>query len=568
MRRREFLHALAAAGAAGLPLATRAAMEGRDDGFYDVPRFGNASLLHITDTHAQLAPVHFREPNVNLGAGEAAGKPPHLVGEHFLGAYGFADGSREAHAFTHLDFAAAARTYGRLGGFAHIATLVKCLRASRPGALLLDGGDSWQGSATALWTRGQDMVDAQKLLGVDITTGHWEFTYGEERVKQVVERDFAGRIEFLAQNVTTADFGDPVFKAWTLREVNGVPIGIVGQAFPYTPIANPRYFVPSWTFGIKEAELQKQVDEVRAKGAAAVVLLSHNGMDVDLKLASRVTGIDVILGGHTHDGVPRPVPVKNARGTTLVTNAGCSGKFVGVLDLDVRGGKVQDARYRLLPVFSNLLPADVAMRTHIEKVRAPFAAKLSEPLAATDALLYRRGNFNGTLDQVILDALAAVKGAQIAFSPGFRWGTTLLPGDTITREHMMDWCAITYPMTTLNDLSGEMIKTILEDVCDNLFNRDPYYQQGGDMVRVGGLTYTCTPGEAIGKRTSDLRLGGKPIEAGKTYKVAGWAPVAEGVRGEPIWDVLEKYLRDRKTIAAPTLNVPKLVGVERNPGIT
>jgi len=567
MRRREFLHALAAAGAAGLPLATRAAIDARDDGFYEVPRFGNVSLLHITDTHAQLAPIHFREPNVNLGVGEAAGRPPHLVGTHLLDAYGIARGSREAHAFTHLDFVAAARTYGRLGGFAHIATLVKRLRASRPGALLLDGGDSWQGSATSLWTRGQDMVDAQKLLGVDVTTGHWEFTYGEERVKQVVERDFAGRVEFLAQNVTTADFGDPVFKAWTLREVNGVPIGIVGQAFPYTPIANPRYFVPSWTFGIKEAELQKQVDEVRARGAAAVVLLSHNGMDVDLKLASRVTGIDVILGGHTHDDVPRPVPVKNAGGTTLVTNAGCNGKFVAVLDLDVRAGKLQDVRYRLLPVFSNLLPADEAMQAYIEKARAPFAAKLAEPLAVTEALLYRRGNFNGTLDQVILDALAAVKGAEIAFSPGFRWGTTLLPGDTVTREHMMDWCAITYPMTTLNDVPGEMIKTILEDVCDNLFNRDPYYQQGGDMVRVGGLTYTCTPGERIGKRITDMRLRDKPIEAGKTYKVAGWAPVAEGMRGEPIWDVLEKYLRDRKTIAAPALNVPKLVGIERNAGI-
>jgi sulfur-oxidizing protein SoxB len=567
LRRREFLHALAIAGAAGLPLGARAALEGRDDAFYDIPRFGNVSLLHITDTHAQLRPVYFREPDVNLGVGEAAGKPPHLVGGRFLETYGIARGNREAHAFTYLDFAAATRTYGRLGGFAHLATLVKRLRASRPGALLLDGGDSWQGSATALWTRGQDMVDAQKLLGVDITTGHWEFTYGEERVKQIVERDYAGRVEFLAQNVTTADFGDPVFKAWTLREVNGVPVGIVGQAFPYTPIANPRYFVPDWTFGIKEAELQRQVDEVRAKGAAAVVLLSHNGMDVDLKLATRVTGIDVILGGHTHDGVPRPVAVKNARGTTLVTNAGCSGKFLAVLDLDVRDGKVREARYRLLPVFSNLLPADAPMQAHIAKVRAPFETKLGESLAVTEGLLYRRGNFNGTIDQLIVDALMAVKGAEIAFSPGFRWGTTLLPGETITTENVMDWSAITYPATTLNDVTGEMIKTILEDVCDNLFNPDPYYQQGGDMVRVGGLTYTCTPGNLMGDRISDMRLNGKPIVAGKTYKVAGWAPVAEGVSGEPIWEVLAKYLRDRKTIGHVTPNLPKLVGVEGNPGI-
>ena len=559
MRRREFLHALAAAGAAGLPLAGRAALEGRDDAFYDVPRFGNVSLLHITDTHAQLKPIYFREPDVNIGVGEAAGKAPHLVGEAFLREYGMARGSRDAYAFTHLDFAAAARAYGRLGGFAHLATLVKRLRATRPGALLLDGGDSWQGSATALWTRGQDMVDAQKLLGVEVTTGHWEFTYGEERVKQVVEREYAGRIDFLAQNVATADFGDPVFKPWTLRDVNGVSIGIVGQAFPYTPIANPRYFMPDWTFGIKEAELQKQVDAVRAKGAAAVVLLSHNGMDVDLKLAGRVTGIDVILGGHTHDGVPRPVPVRNAGGTTLVTNAGCNGKFLAVLDMDVRDGKVREARYRLLPVFSNLLPADEAMQAHITRSRAPFEDKLSEPLAVTEGLLYRRGNFNGTLDQVILDALMAVRGAEIAFSPGFRWGTTLLAGDTVTREHMMDWCAITYPMTTLNDITGEMVKTILEDVCDNLFNRDPYYQQGGDMVRVGGLTYTCTPGETIGKRISDMRLNGRPVEARKSYKVAGWAPVAEGVQGEAIWDVLEKYLRDRRKLAPVTPNVPRVV---------
>jgi len=341
----------------------------------------------------------------------------------------------------------------------------------------------------------------------------------------------------------------------------------VGQAFPYTPIANPRYMVADWTFGLKEQELQKQVDEVRAKGAKAVVLLSHNGMDVDLKMATRVTGIDVILGGHTHDGVPKPVPVKNSGGTTLVTNAGSNGKFLAVLDMDVQGGRVRDVRYRLLPIFANLIPADGDMAAHIARVRAPHEAKLSEKLASSESLLYRRGNFNGTLDQVILDALMAVKGAEIAFSPGFRWGTSILPGDPITMERVMDWSAITYPTSTLTDMSGETIKTILEDVCDNLFNPDPYYQQGGDMVRVGGLTYTCTPGETMGKRISDMRLAGKPIDAGKTYKVAGWAPVAEGAQGEPIWDVIVKYLRDRKSIAAPKLNLPKLVGVEGNSGI-
>ncbi|HLX22848.1 MAG TPA: thiosulfohydrolase SoxB [Usitatibacter sp.] len=567
MDRREFLHILAIASASGLPLASRSALAAEGDAFYDVPRFGNVSLLHMTDCHAQLLPVRFREPNVNIGVSTAANLPPHLVGDKFLSYYGVRPRTREANAFTYLDFEELTNAYGRLGGFAHLATLVKRLRASRPGALLLDGGDTWQGSATSLWSKGQDMVDAQKLLGVDVMTGHWEFTYGQDRVKEVVDKDFKGRIEFLAQNVATLDFDDPVFKPYTIREINGVQVGIVGQAFPYTPIANPRYFVADWTFGIKEQELQRHVDEVRTKGAKAVILLSHNGMDVDLKLASRVMGIDVILGGHTHDGVPKPVPVKNAGGTTLVTNAGSNGKFLGVLDMDIRDGRIRDIRYRLLPVFANLLPADREMAAHIAKVRAPHEAKLGKKLAVAETLLYRRGNFNGTLDQVILDALMGVKGAEIAFSPGFRWGTSLLPGDAITQESVMDWSAITYPATTLSDISGEMIKTILEDVCDNLFNPDPYYQQGGDMVRVGGLTYTCTPGEAMGKRISDMRLNGKLIDAGKAYKVAGWAPVAEGVQGEPIWDVISRYLEDRKTIAAPKLNLPKLVGVEGNLGI-
>jgi sulfur-oxidizing protein SoxB len=567
VNRREFLEALAAAAAAGLPIASRAALAAGGDALYEIPRYGNVHLLHFTDCHAQIDPVHFREPDVNIGVGAAAGKPPHLVGEAFLKAYGIAPGSREAHAFTHLDFVRAARAYGKLGGFAHLATLVKRLRASRPGALLLDGGDTWQGSGVSLWTRGQDMIEAQKLLGVDIMTGHWEFTYGAARVKEVVDRDFKGGIEFLAQNVATADFGDPVFPAYTLREMNGVPVAIVGQAFPYTPIANPRYMVAEWTFGIKEPELQKQVDEARAKGAKVVVLLSHNGMDVDLKLASRVRGIDAILGGHTHDAVPRPVAVKNAGGVTLVTNAGSNGKFLAVLDLDVADGRVRGWRYRLLPVFSNLLAPDAAMSRLIARTRAPYAARLSEKLAVSESLLYRRGNFNGSVDQLILDAMQHVKGAEIAFSPGFRWGTTLLPGDAITMGDVMDWSAITYPYSTLTDMSGATIKTILEDVCDNLFNPDPYYQQGGDMVRVGGLTYTCTPGEAMGKRISDMRLHGKPIEAAKTYKVAGWAPVAEGATGEPIWEVIAAYLRDRRTIAEPKLNVPRLVGVEGDPGI-
>jgi sulfur-oxidizing protein SoxB len=572
VNRREFLHALAVAAAAGLPVSAKAAIDlSAGAAFYDgIERFGNVSLLHFTDCHAQLNPIRFREPNVNLGVGSAAGRPPHLVGEALLKQFGIRAGTREAHAFTYLDYVAAARAYGELGGFAHLATLVKKLRASRPGALLLDGGDTWQGSATALWTKGQDMIDAQKVLGVDVMTAHWEFTFGGERVKEVVDKDFVGRIDFVAQNVKTADFGDPVFAPYVIRSVNGVAIAIIGQAFPYTPIANPRYFVADWTFGIQDEALQKVVDEARGKGAQAVVLLSHNGMDVDLKLATRVRGIDAILGGHTHDGVPQPTILDNAGGKTLVTNAGSNGKFLAVLDLDVKGGRVADYRYRLLPVYSALIPPDKEMAALIARHRAPFAAKLEEKLAVTEGLLYRRGNFNGTADQLILDGLMAQKNAEIAFSPGFRWGTTLLPGQAITLEHLMDQTAITYPYVTVNEMSGETIKTILEDVADNLFNPDPYYQQGGDMVRVGGLSYAIAPNAAMGQRISAMTLRGKAIEAKKAYKVAGWAPVSEEAKaagGEAIWDVIARYLRAKKTIAPLALNLPKVEGMAGNAGM-
>ena len=393
-------------------------------------------------------------------------------------------------------------------------------------------------------------------------------TLGAARVKELVDNDLKGRIEFIAQNVQTSDFGDPVFTPYVMRALGGVPVAVIGQAFPYTPIANPRYLVPDWTFGIQEDRLQKLVDEVRlTKGAQLVVLLSHNGMDVDLKLASRVTGIDAILGGHTHDGMPAPSVVKNASGQTLVTNAGSNGKFLGVLDLDVRGGRLRDFRYRLLPVFANLLRPDAAMQAHIDNVRAPFKSQLDETLAISEGLLYRRGNFNGPWDQLIVDAMLQVKGAEIAFSPGFRWGTTLLPGQPITRELMMDQLAITYPATTLTEMSGETIKTILEDVADNLFNPDPYYQQGGDMVRVGGLAYTCTPNAKAGARISDMRLKGRAIEADKTYQVAGWASVNEGATGAPIWEVVEAWLRDQKTVKPRVLNEPRLVGVQCNAGL-
>ena len=554
-----------------MPLDAARAAE-RDDGrFYDALKpFGNVALLHVTDCHAQLRPTYFREPSVNLGVGAARGKPPHVVGDALLAHYDIARGTREAHAFTYLDFAHAARTFGAMGGFPQLATLVKRLRAERPGALLCDGGDTWQGSGTALWTKGQDMVDAGKLLRVDVMTGHWEFTYGAARVKEIVDRDLAGRVDFVAQNVRTADFGDPVFAPYVLREVNGVPVAIVGQAFPYTPIANPRYFVSDWTFGIQEESLQKVVDEARAKGAKVVVLLSHNGMDVDLKLATRVSGIDAILGGHTHDAVPQPVRVANRAGATLVTNAGCNGKFVGLLEFDVRNGSIADFRYRLLPVFANLLPPDREMDALVTKLRAPYEAKLSEKLAVTEDLLYRRGNFNGTLDQLLLDALMAEKNAEIAFSPGFRFGPSLLPGDAIRFEDLLSHTAITYPYVTVASMSGETIKTILEDVADNLFNPDPYYQQGGDMVRVGGLRYAIDPYAAIGRRITRMALDGKPIEASRRYTVAGWAPVSEESRaagGEPVWDVVARFLRAQKTIAARVLDPPELEGVGTDPGL-
>ncbi len=573
LARRDFLQVLGAAAASGMGLARWAEADAASAqaGLYELPRFGNVSFLHFTDCHAQLKPLHFREPSVNLGVGSLRGQWPHLTGEALLRAAGVAPGGAEAHALTHLDFEQAARRYGRVGGFAHLATLVKQLRASRPGALLLDGGDSWQGSATSLWTAGQDMVDACKLLGVDVMTGHWEFTHGMARVQQVVEQDFKGKVEFVAQNVKTADFGDPVFKPFVIRPVNGVPCAVVGQAFPYTPIAHPRRFVADWTFGIQEAALQQAVEQARADGAQVVVLLSHNGMDVDLKLASRVRGIDAIFGGHTHDAVPKAIVVANAGGQTLVTNAGSNGKFLGVMDFEVKAGRVTDYRYRLLPVFANQLPADAAMEALIAKARQPFAERLAEPLAVSDGLLYRRGNFNGSWDQLVCDALMAVQGADIAFSPGFRWGTTLLPGETITREALMDQLAITYPQTSLTEMSGEAIKGVLEDVCDNLFNPDPYYQQGGDMVRTGGLTYTCTPGERMGRRISELRLRGKTIEADKTYKVAGWAPVADGAAQQPgvkpVWDVVETWLKAQGGRVAPrSVNTPTLVGAGDDPG--
>ncbi|MEW8091933.1 MAG: thiosulfohydrolase SoxB [Candidatus Thiodiazotropha endolucinida] len=582
--RREFLRLMGLAGAAGMMPSSVFAAQKLPADLYEVPKFGNLSLLHITDTHAQLNPIYFREPNVNLGIGYAFNKAPHLVGKRLLDHFGVAPGSIEAHAFSYLDFDAAAGKYGKVGGFAHLKTLIQRIRDDRgPGnSLLLDGGDTWQGSGTAYWTRGKDMVGASNRLGVDVMTGHWEFTYLDEEVISNIA-DFKG--DFVAQNVMVReealfDYKFPdfegfnedegnAFKPYVIKQVGGARVAVIGQAFPYTPIANPQRFIPDWTFGIQDELMQGVVDTVRENEKPdVVVVISHNGMDVDLKMASRISGIDVIMGGHTHDGMPAPTVVKNPGGKTLVTNAGSNGKFLGVMDLDVKDGKVRDFRYRLLPIFSNLLPADKAMQTYIDEVRAPYKDKLEEKLAVTEETLYRRGNFNGTFDQVICDALTTVNDAQISLSPGFRWGTTVLPGQTITLDNVMDQTCITYPETYRREMKGSDIKAILEDVSDNLFNKDPYYQQGGDMVRVGGLDYVCEPGAGFGKRISNMTLDdGTKIEADKNYVVSGWATVGSKAPGEPIWDTVAKYLRDQKTVKIKKINTPKLVGVKDNPGL-
>jgi sulfur-oxidizing protein SoxB len=574
VNRRNVLRYLAAATASGL--VPRVAMAA-DDELYDAGRFGNVRVLHLTDTHAQLRPVFFREPSVSIGVGDMQGRPPHLVGRAFLKHFGIEPDGRAAHAFTFLDFEEAAHRYGRMGGFAHLKTLIDRLRAQASGSILLDGGDLWQGSGLADALQGADMVEAANLLGVDAMSGHWEFTYGEKALRQNLER-FKG--EFLAQNVfltQEAAFNDApafdagsgrVFKPSTIKDIGGFRIAVIGQAFPYVPIAHPSRFTPDWTFGIHELELQNVVNRARETDRADVVLLlSHNGMDVDLKLASRVSGIDVILGGHTHDAVPQPVIVANPGGKTVVTSAGSYGKFLAVLDLDVGRGAIKDMRYRLLPVFSDLLKPDAAMQALIDRLRAPYVEKFDETLARADQLLYRRGNFIGPMDQVICDALRRQLDTQIALSPGFRWGATVLAGQDITMEGVLAETAISYPQVYVQDMTGTEIKAILEDVCDNLFNPDPYYQQGGDMVRVGGMDYACAPGTVAGNRISDMRLDdGSAVEAGKNYRVAGWASV-NPQQGKPVSEVVAAHLRAEKAVTIKRINHVTLKGIADNPGI-
>jgi sulfur-oxidizing protein SoxB len=540
--RRDLLKLLAVAGGAGLAPRALEADEGAAR-LLEFPALGNVTLLHMTDPHATLRPVFYREPDTLIGVGDERGRPPYVAGEAALRAYGLTRGSAEAYACTSVDFPQLAARYGRMGGYAHLATLVQRIRAERPGrTLLLDGGDTIQGSATALWSRGEDMVRVMNALGVDVFTPHWEFTYGLARVRELFgDREGRGRFrgDFVAHNVTDGAFGDPVFHPYTLREVGGARVGVIGQAFPYTPVSHPRRFLPDLTFGIREEQVQALIQELReARKADLVVLLSHNGIAVDLKLAGRVSGLDVILGGHTHDALVTPITV----GRTLVVNSGSHGKFLSRLDLDVRGGRVAAHRYRLLPVLSRALAADPAMAALIGEIRRPHESRLGERLAVSESLLYRRGNFNGPFDEVLLDALLKRADAQVAFSPGFRWGGSVLPGQPITLEDVYAHTALTYPNTWVRELTGAEIHRLMEDVADNLFHPDPYYRQGGDMVRLGGVSYAIAPEQPMGRRITDIRVSGRPLEPARRYKATGWASLGEA-DGPPAWEVVADYLR-------------------------
>jgi sulfur-oxidizing protein SoxB len=561
--RREFLQVTAAAAAitagSGLgPLGRVAAQQKLSQA--DILRFdplGTVTILHIADIHAQLMPVYFREPSINLGVGDAKGQPPHLVDDAFRAHFRIAAGSADAYALTSDDFAALARHYGRMGGIDRIATLVNAVRAERGAdkVLLLDGGDTWQGRWSALQSKAQDMIDVMSALRLDAMTAHWEFTLGAERVKQIVD---SAPFAFLAQNVRDKEWSEPVFEARRTFEKGGVKVAVIGQALPRTAVANPRWMFPEWEFGIREEDIQKQVDEARTEGAAIVVLLSHDGFDVDRKLASRVKGIDIILTGHTHDAMPGLTRV----GDTVLVASGSHGKFLSRLDIATAGGKVTDIRFKLMPVFSDAIAPDKDMAALVEKVRAPYAAELAKEIGRTESLLFRRGNFNGTFDDLICEAMRTERDAEIALSPGFRWGETLLPDTPITWEAITNATAITYPACYRMEMSGEQLKVILEDVADNIFHPDPYFQGGGDMVRVGGMGYTIDVGQPMGRRISNLThlKSGQPIDAARKYVVSGWASVNEGTQGPPIWDVVRDHVARRKTITVTPNDAVKVLG--------
>ncbi|MBU2791037.1 thiosulfohydrolase SoxB [Acidithiobacillus caldus] len=563
--RRDFLQLLGVAGAASFfaPGAIQAAW-GSDKDPYTIPDYGNVTLLHMTDSHAQLLPVWWREPDTNIGVGSVLNQTPHLCGKWMLDYYGVGNDPRYKYAYSCLDYDTLAHKYGKIGGYAHIAALVKRFRQERGDkVLLLDGGDTWQGSATSLWTNAADMVGAQNLLGVDDFVGHWEFTFGQERVEHLVKNEL--KAAFLAQNVFSNTWQELVFKPYRVHEISGRKIAVIGQAFPFTPIANPAYMIPDWGFGIHTEHMQKMVDEVRQQHQAdIVVVLSHNGADVDKKMASMVKGIDIILGGHTHDIMgPKPFVVNQ----TLIINTSTNGKILARFDLDVGKGKLKGWRFHYLPVFSNLIKADAEMAAYIERVRAPYKDKLSQPLATTASLLYRRDNFNGTFDQLLCDALREEMDCEASFSPGFRWGYCKLPGETITMEDVMGQTAITYPQATINAYTGEQIKNIMEQVADNIFNPNPYYQQGGDMIRVGNIQYDFNPDEKIYHRISNLRIGGKAVSATKKHKVAGWASMQK-VEGKPVWEIFSHWLQSKKHVEVKKLDLPVLnKDMQNNHGI-
>ncbi len=519
---------------------------------------GQVTLVHFTDVHAQLAPVYFRPPGTNIGVGEAEGVPPHLVGEAFLEHFGITPGSAAAHAFTMVDYVNLAKVYGRMGGLDRVATVVKAIRAERGDdkVLFLDGGDTWQGSYTSLKYDGQDVVDCMKLLKPDAMVGHWEFTFGEDRVLEIIE-DMG--YPFLASNIVDNEWEEPVFESTAFFERGGVKVAVIGQAMPYTPIANPGWMIPNWSFGIRPDVLQSNVDAARGEGAEVVVLLSHNGFDVDRKIASVVNGIDVILTGHTHDATPAAVQI----GDTLLLASGSHGKFVGRVDLEISGGKVTGFSSKLIPVFSDVIASDAEMATKIAEFRDPHKEEINRVIGKTENLLYRRGNFNGTWDDLICHGIMAERDTEIALSPGFRWGTTLLPGQDITIDDLYTQTSMNYPNVYRLEFTGAQIKAILEDVCDNLFNKDPFLQQGGDMVRVGGMSYTCAPKEEIGNRISDMRLvgSGDPIEADRSYVVGGWASVNENTEGPAIYDLMETHISKLGTVKVPESQAVKISGL-------
>ena len=561
--RRDFLQVSMAAsalyGASGFGNWGRLAAQQRltQDELLQFDAFGNVTLIHVTDIHAQLKPIYFREPEINIGVGDAFGNVPHITGADFRKLYGIADGSPSHYALTYNDFTSMAQTYGRVGGLDRVATVINSIRAERPDALLLDGGDTWHGSYTCYHTQGQDMVNVMNALKPDAMTFHWEFTLGSERVQEIVENlPFAA----LGQNIFDAEWDEPteLFPPYKMFERSGTKIAVIGQAFPYMPIANPRWMFPEYSFGIRDENMHAMVDEVRGMGAEVVVVLSHNGVDGDKKMAGRVQGIDVILSGHTHDALPEPVLV----GETIIVASGSNGKFVSRVDLDVRDGRMMGFKHKLIPIFSDVITPDADVAALIDEQRAPFADKLTEVIGNTDSLLYRRGNFNGTWDDLICDALIAERDADISMSPGVRWGPSILPGQDITREDIWNVTSMTYGEAYRTEMTGEFIHVILEDVADNLFNTDPYYQQGGDMVRIGGMGYRIDVSKPQGSRISEMTLlkTGEMIDPAKTYVVAGWASVNEGTEGPQIWDVVEDYIRKQGTVSVKPNNSVTVVG--------